>query len=263
MENKNYKVYMHTVPNGRKYIGITNQEPERRWRGGMHYNYNKRFFLVIVQYGWDNIKHEILYENLTQEEAEQKEIELIAEHKTNQEEYGYNMTTGGKGAPNCTKSIETREKLSKANKGKHHTEEARRKIGEAHKGLHLGGKSPQARKILQYDLDGHFIKEWDSLKDIERALNVSYSAIWKVCNNKRGQIKGYTWRYKDERVTNKEYNENKSKTSIDFNGKTQSLTQWSKELNIPDNVLWARLNSLNWTVEKAFTQPYKKNKKRG
>ena len=263
MEEK-YIVYMHTVPNGRKYIGITHQQPERRWRGGMHYNYNKRFFSVIVKYGWDNITHEILYENLTKEEAEQKEKELIEEHKTNQEEYGYNMTSGGSGAPNCTKSIETREKLSKANTGRKHTEETKKKLSEASKGRHLGGKSPTATKILQYDLDGNLIKEWDSLKDIERALNVSYSSIWKVCNNKRGQIRGYTWRYKDERIINKkEYNENKSKTSISFNGKTQSLTQWSKELGIPDNVLWARLNQLSWTVEKAFTQPYKKNKKRG
>ena len=263
MESERYIVYMHTVPNGRRYIGITCQQPERRWRGGMHYDYNRRFFLVIVKYGWDNIKHEVLYENLSEVEAKQKEIELIEKYKTNQEEYGYNMTTGGSGAPNCTKSIETREKLSKANKGKKVSEETRKKIGEAHKGLHLGGKSPQARKILQYDLDGNFIKEWDSLMDIERELNVSYTGIWKVCNNKRKQIRGYVWRYKDEKETNRVYNENKSKTSINFNGKTQSLTQWSKELGIPDNVLWARLNKLNWTIEKAFTHPYKKNKKRG
>lgn len=262
MENDNYIVYMHTVPNGRRYIGITHQKPERRWRGGMHYNYNKRFFLVIVKYGWDNIKHEILYENLSEEEAVQKEIELIEKYKTNQEEYGYNMTTGGKGAPNCTKSIETREKLSKANKGRKASEETKRKIGEAHKGLHLGGKSPQARKILQYDLDGNFIKEWDSLKDIERALNVSYSAIWKVCNGERKQVKDCIWRYKEEKVRDKKYNDNNSK-NISFNGKSQSLSRWSDELNIPKDVLWARLNRLNWTVEKTFTHPYKKSKKRG
>ena len=193
---------MHIVPNKRRYIGITHQKPERRWRGGMHYSYNKRFFSVIVQYGWDNIKHEILYENLTKEEAEQKEKELIKKYKTNQEEYGYNMTSGGKGAPNCTKTIETREKLSKANIGKKHTEETKKKLSKASKGRHLGGKSPRARKILQYDLGGNFIKEWDSFKDIERALNVNYSAIWKVCNGKRKQIKGYIWRYKEDPISN-------------------------------------------------------------
>lgn len=255
---------MHTVPNGRKYIGITYQKPERRWRGGMHYDYNKRFFSVIVQYGWDNIKHEILYENLTREEAEQREIELIKKHKTNQEEYGYNMTTGGKGAPNCTKSIETREKLSKANKGRKASEETKRKISEGRKGKLMGGESPSAKKVLQYDLDGNFIKEWDSMKDIERALDVDYSNIWAVCNNKRKQIKGYVWKYKDSKEKDeKEYSANKNKSDINFNGKSQSLTQWSNELGIPDNVLWARINKPNWTIERAFTQPYKPQKKRG
>ena len=252
---------MHTVPNGRRYIGVTSQNPERRWRGGMHYDYNKRFFSAIIQYGWDNIEHEILYENLTKEEAEQKEIELIKEYKTNQEEYGYNMTSGGKGAPNCTKSIETREKLSKANKGKRRTEETKKKISEAKRGMYLGGKSPSAKKVLQFDLDGNFIKEWDSFMDIERAFGVSYSNIWAVCNGRRKQVKGYIWKYKDEKDINKEhkeYDESRSRTNISFNGKTQSLTQWSNELGIPLDTLWSRIHKMKWSIEKAFTQPYKK-----
>ena len=259
LDMKNYIVYMHTVPNGRKYIGITCQQPDRRWRGGMHYNYNKRFFSAIVKYGWNNIKHEILFENLSQEEAEQKEIELIKEYHTDQEEYGYNMTSGGKGAKNCTVSLETREKLRMANTGKKASEETRKKLSEAKKGKFIGGKSVKARKILQYDLDGNLIKEWDSLKDIERALNVSYTCIWQVCNGKRKQVKGYAWKYKDENTNvQRRHNDNNSKTSLSFNEKTQSLARWSYELGIPLDVLWERLYRMNWSVEKAFTQPYKK-----
>lgn len=170
------------------------------------------------------------------------------------------MTSGGSGAPNCTKSIETREKLSKANKGRKASEETKRKISEAHKGMHLSSKSPSARKILQYDLDGNFVKEWDCFMDIERELNIGYTNVWAVCNGKRKQIKGYIWKYKDAKDENKEhkYNENKSKTSISYNGKTQSLTQWAIELDIPFDTLWSRINKLKWTIEKAFTQPYKK-----
>lgn len=256
---KNYIVYMHTVPNGRKYIGITCQPPERRWRGGMFYDYNKRFFSVIVKYGWDNIKHEILFENLTQEEAEQKEIELIKEFKTDQEEYGYNLTSGGKGAKNCTKSLETREKLRIAHTGKKASEETRQKLSRASKGRNLGGKNPNARKILQYDMEGNFIREWDCFKDIERELGVSYSCIWEVCNGKKKQIKGYVWKYHDEKPKDEcKKPRNNYKTNISFNGKNQPLVQWAEELDIPLDVLWARLNTLNWTVEKSFTHPYKK-----
>ena len=47
-----YFIYKHTCPNGRAYIGITKQDLERRWRSGTHYDYNRRFFLAIVKYGW-------------------------------------------------------------------------------------------------------------------------------------------------------------------------------------------------------------------
>ncbi len=40
-----------------------------------------------------------------------------------------------------------------------------------------------------------------------------------------------------------------------FNGKTQNLEQWSIELGINKITLYARLNYLNWSVRKAFTQP--------
>ena len=93
-ENK-YCVYKHTAPNGKVYIGITCQNPLRRWNNGKGYAENSYFSNAIVKYGWDNIKHEILFDNLTKEEACQKEIDLIAEHKSNIADYGYNISSGG------------------------------------------------------------------------------------------------------------------------------------------------------------------------
>ena len=37
----NYCVYKHTSPSGKSYIGITNQRPERRWRGGYVWRYER------------------------------------------------------------------------------------------------------------------------------------------------------------------------------------------------------------------------------
>lgn len=50
---------------------------------------------------------------------------------------------------------------------------------------------------------------------------------------------------------------------ITFNNKTQSLAQWSKELNISRAVLSTRLNELNWDIEKALTTPVKQRKRQG
>ena len=62
-----YTVYMHTVPNGLVYIGITRQTPpERRWgRAGRKYRNNPSFWAAIQQYGWSNIKHEVLFTDIS------------------------------------------------------------------------------------------------------------------------------------------------------------------------------------------------------
>lgn len=95
MEERIYKVYMHTLPNGKKYIGITKQDVARRWQNGKGYKSNSRFYRAILKYGWDNIKHEVLFENLTQDEAYQLEREMIALNESNNPNYGYNQTEGG------------------------------------------------------------------------------------------------------------------------------------------------------------------------
>ena len=102
-----YSVYKHTCPNGKIYVGITLMIPTLRWRNGKHgYRHNIYFQNAILKYGWDNIKHEILYSGLTKEEACQKEIELIARYKSNDRRYGYNIDNGG----NCIGKVSSETK---------------------------------------------------------------------------------------------------------------------------------------------------------
>lgn len=96
---KQYCVYMHMTPSGKRYFGITSTKPSIRWgKDGKGYADNKYFSRAIQKYGWDNIKHVIVCDGLTQKEACQKEIDLISEYKTNKPEHGYNLTCGGEGA---------------------------------------------------------------------------------------------------------------------------------------------------------------------
>ena len=69
MESRNYKLYVHISPNGKRYYGITKQKVERRWANGLGYRSNKYFYKAIKKYTWDNIIHEVLFNNLTKEEA--------------------------------------------------------------------------------------------------------------------------------------------------------------------------------------------------
>lgn len=86
-----YKIYKHTVADGRVYIGITGQQPEYRWNSGKGYANNQPFFNVIVAEGWNNIKHEILEEVPTLEEAKRKEAEYILQYKSHLSAYGFNV----------------------------------------------------------------------------------------------------------------------------------------------------------------------------
>lgn len=95
--NSNFKqwyVYKHTNQiNNKSYIGITCQKPIYRWgHEGHNYQFQTKFYNAILKYGWNNFSHEILFENLTKQEALEKETELINTYNTVKE--GYNEISG-------------------------------------------------------------------------------------------------------------------------------------------------------------------------
>lgn len=201
----NYCVYKHTSPTNKIYIGITSRKPAYRWENGKGYRHNDYFTNAIKKYGWDNFKHEILFSDLTKEEACQKEIELIKLYKSNDKNFGYNLSSGGENPFREIKYVfteEHRKNLSLSHigkescmKGKHFSEETKRKMSEARKGKYVGVESKLSIKINQYDLQSNFIKTWDSLSDIARVLKTNTSNISKCCKGKRKSTCGYVWKY--------------------------------------------------------------------
>lgn len=203
-ESKNYIVYKHTCPNGKVYIGITCETLAQRCKRGKGYRPNQIFWKAILKYGWDNIRHEILYEGLSCKEAEQKEIELIAEYKSNQIEYGYNQASGG--GVNCgfTLKESTKKKISEANKGKNngmygkrfkHTDEAREKfMAYVQVRDYACGKNPKAKKVYQFSPEGEVVKVWDCIKNASAFLGISYSYLIKIMRAKK-LYNGFVWSY--------------------------------------------------------------------
>ena len=114
-----YIVYMHISPSGKRYIGITGLKLKRRvGKGGSGYKSCTAFYNAIKKYGWDNIQSKIIYAGLSQDEAVQKEKELIAMYDTTNPKKGYNISTGGESGNAGTHHItseETKEKLRKWN----------------------------------------------------------------------------------------------------------------------------------------------------
>ena len=145
---KKFYVYIHTCPNGKKYVGLTIRRPEYRWRKGEGYKSNKHFYSAIQKYKWDNIEHQV-FEVDTKEEMFFLEKYLIAYYQTNNPDFGYNNSIGGeKSSEGChfRCSEDKKIKISNSLKGHHLSEETRRKIGESNKGKCLSEETKAKMK---------------------------------------------------------------------------------------------------------------------
>lgn len=208
-DEKIWNVYVHTSPSNKKYVGITSQVPEKRWCNGKGYTYNSHFNNAIKKYGWDNFQHEVIYQNMSRQDAKEMEIALIKQYNSNNAKFGYNRTIGGDGASGV-------RRFGKLNSfyNKHHTDETKQKISIANreayqKNPNLASHSPVSEKrktqiglehskpIMQYDLNMNFIQEHKSLLDLEK-LGYRRASIRAVCMGKRDSYQNYIWKYKND-----------------------------------------------------------------
>jgi hypothetical protein len=175
VDNMKFIVYMHILPNGKRYIGITSTSLSKRCGRGSGYKKNTFFWRAIQKYKWENIKHIILYQNLSKEEACEKEKELIAFYKSNDRNYGYNCANGGEinFFKHCKASEETKKKMSEAQKKRYKehplTEEQKAKKAEiCRENAKKRVYTPEMRKKMSdarkgkpnYSARGQIIPDW-------------------------------------------------------------------------------------------------------
>jgi group I intron endonuclease len=193
-KTRTYCVYKHTSPSGKVYIGITKRDPTKRWCNGKGYRSQRVFFRAIQKYGWNNFEHEILYTGLSKVDAEEKEVELIAEHRCTDRRFGYNVENGG----NCGEkhSEETKMKISKANKGrstwakgKHFTDDHKHKLRESN--LH---KQKNSKAVVQMTDEGEVVAIYGSIRDAERQTNINRRCISFCLNGTCKHAGGFIWK---------------------------------------------------------------------
>ena len=172
-------------------------------------------------------RHLERFENHKQTFGSNIEMEVISEVKNwrRWEKYyikkyrdlGYqleNKNEGG-GGPEIV-SQETRNKISKAkkkyykthshpNKGKmsplkgtKFSEEHKAKIKATRDFLKTRKNTWQAKAVLQYDLEGNFIKEFASQKEAQYIMGKPKSdGVGAVCRSEQKTAYGYKWKYKN------------------------------------------------------------------
>ena len=200
------------------YIGIGTRESRAydKWR-------NKYWRNIVAKTPYEV---EILFFDLSREQAEQKEREFIALYGRLDLKTGTlaNLTNGGdegggqankgrkhteetkaklKGRIAPSKSPEVRKKLSERFKGRPISEEQKKKISNTLKGRSNGPwKQSQREKNLefwlkqykpinQYDLNGNFIKTWDNRIEASIELNIKKEFIRNCLRGKRKSINGF------------------------------------------------------------------------
>lgn len=205
---RDWCVYMHeNRANGKKYIGVTSQEPEKRWENGKGYKGCPHFSAAIRKYGWDVFRHDILFTHLTQAEAEAKEVELIAKYDTTNPAKGYNAALGGNTTRGSTISEQGRRNISAAHIGHTHPSEVRAKMsktrtgrGNAFYGKHhkasaitANVKAHGGQPVLCVETSTIYL----SLGEAERQTGVNRFQISGCCNNKPSckTAGGYHWRF--------------------------------------------------------------------
>jgi len=82
------------------------------------------------------------------------------------------------------------EKVRRVNLGRKNSIETLEKLRKC---------SPKKKQILQFDLNNNFIREWGSMRDITRKININHSGISRCCNGVRGYrvVGGFIWKFKD------------------------------------------------------------------
>lgn len=175
-------VYVHTnILNGKKYVGITCQKPEDRWRNGNGYKQCSKMWNAIMKYGWEGFDHEIVAKNLSKEQADKMEKDLIKKYNTI--EAGYNLDIGGGGKE--PEIVETRQARS----------DSSLRIKKPHVGHH---NSTYIKRKVRCVETGEV---YESVSSLARLLNVDHSRILKACNFNRA-ICGFHYEYVDERKNN-------------------------------------------------------------
>lgn len=223
MEDRAYCVYKHTAPNSKVYIGITRQNPVKRWQNGRGYldSHNKHFYNAILRYGWNNFRHDILFCGLTKAEAEAYECRLIAEYRSTDPSYGYNQENGGSHHGRDTEAI--RQKKAEAKKGpknpmygknvfygtpcdvsgSKHPMYGRRGQSNPRFGTHHSTEAIEKmrahganNKAVQCIETGAIYR---SAEEAGRAVGISGNGIAGCCKNKPhyNTAGGYHWRYTD------------------------------------------------------------------
>ena len=256
-------IYKIISPTNRIYIGKTfNLNKRIESYRGLCCKGQRLLFNSLSKHGWSNHTFEILFEDYcTNVELSKLESKFIIEYNSFRgynSRFGMNLTLGGEGSLGMTHSEKTKKKISESKRNSERTEKQfiaseRRKGQKVIKSEDWIKNNAEALKkiIYQYNLDGEFIREWKSAKDVEIELGFCRKNISANLRCVSRYAYGFIWMYKSK-PNNKSvsYKVNKKRKGtkvfdIENNIIYESIAEVSKIKNIKYTTLYAMLFGIN------------------
>ena len=253
MEIKIYTLSSTRNLNDIKYVGKTKQTLKRRLQGHLcdarkakknnyYRNLNYNWINKEISEGFEIIILELdsLEFDITEDWAwfEQYWISQI-------KHWGFvlnNLTEGGDGNNNqyftresielraskirgIPRDEETRKKISAGLTGIKRSEETKKKVKDAITIL-------QGKAVKQFSCDGAFIKEWSSITEASKKLNIDRANIGHCCAHKKNHTSAgnYIWRYKDDSIPIIKYTSD-SICQLDLKGNLISIYKTAQEVS--------------------------------
>jgi len=173
----NHVIYSIEFPNGKLYIGQTNNFVSRIYnhkKNAKNPRSNLPLYNAINKYGWANLKINKLLLCLP-EDVDELEKLYIKKYKTTDKKFGYNLDSGG--VKNKTHSLSTKQQISASIKNKP---------------SHIFKK--RSKKIAAYSASGNLVAKFDSATDAAKAYNVSINVICRAARNLKTSCNLF-WRY--------------------------------------------------------------------
>lgn len=181
-------VYKYTFPNGKIYIGVTRNSIQYRKNCG--YQHNKCLQNAIKEYGWKNVKIDILEETSDIGNAFLLEEKYIKEFNSTDVNIGYNISKGGKSTFSGLKHTkEYKLKMSNLHKGKVFSEETLNRIKKSHE--------KERHPVVCLSISGKIICEYESLHSAAENIGGYPTNISRSCKNNR-PYKGFIWKLKED-----------------------------------------------------------------
>ena len=230
-KDNRYCVYMHISPSGKKYIGITQQNPLKRWQKGNGYRNNPFFTNAIRKYGWDSFDHCIISENLEKEKACTLERYYIALYQTTDRKKGYNIGTGGEhGGTGSKRSKEQKKHFAEITAKLWRDKEYREKILQSRKGYIC---TEEHRKNISRALKGHTHSE-ETKEKIGYSLKHSekFHQNRKTWNKRKHYTDEQKEKYKSAWSYTSDETKNKIKDSVSKLWKNENYRQHMKDAHI-------------------------------